>query len=244
MKKDYFSSHANAYATFRPTYPNELYDFIFSNVKKSDRAWDCGTGNGQTAQILARQFAIVDATDISQQQLNEAIQLPNINYLVCPAEKTPYEDHCFDLITVSQAIHWFQFDLFYDEVKRVMKPDGIIAVWGYSLITINKPIDALLNDFYTNVVGSYWDAARKFVDSHYKTIPFPFTEIKAPEFEMKFNWTFDQLIGYVNTWSAVKQYIKINQVNPVEALSKKIRPLWFREVEVRFPLFVRVGTHR
>src|SRR5262245_31315897 len=103
--KDLFSKQANIYAAFRPTYPKELYDFIFSRVEKNHKAWDCATGNGQVAGYLANYFDKVYATDISQQQLDNAVKRDNITYSVSPGEKTSFEDQQFDLITVAQALH-------------------------------------------------------------------------------------------------------------------------------------------
>jgi SAM-dependent methyltransferase len=241
MNKDYFSSHAQQYATFRPTYPNDLFDFLFSKVALFNRAWDCGTGNGQTALVLAQRFTRVDATDISQLQLQEAPKHPIINYSVCPAEQTLFKDFAFDLITVSQALHWFNLDLFYKEVNRVLSPQGIIAVWGYSLLRVNPGVDKILDDFYRTTVGPYWDDARKYVDEEYKNILFPFQEIQAPRFSMTFHWSFDQLIGYINTWSAVKKFIQERKINPVDELAEKIKPFYGTSNTIVFPLFMRIG---
>ena len=71
--KDFFSSQSKVYAAFRPTYPKELYQFIFRHLTEKKVAWDCATGNGQVAQYLASYFNEVYATDISQQQLDHAV---------------------------------------------------------------------------------------------------------------------------------------------------------------------------
>ena len=132
--KDNFSSHSKAYAQFRPHYPKELFDHLLTFVNSKNTAWDCGTGNGQVAGVLADYFTEVYATDISQQQLNEAVRKNNIHYSVQPAEGTGFTDHRFDLITVAQAIHWFRFDPFYAEAKRTLQPGGLLAVIGYGLL--------------------------------------------------------------------------------------------------------------
>ena len=132
MSKDLFSGHADLYASFRPTYPNDLFQFIFKNVGQFDKAWDCGTGNGQVAQSLAPHFKSVEATDISRKQLENAKVIENINYQVCSAESTPFSKNSFDLISVGQAIHWFDLNKFYSECQRVAKPGCVIALFGYS----------------------------------------------------------------------------------------------------------------
>lgn len=240
--KDLFSGHSKIYAAFRPTYPEELYQFIFKHVARKSVAWDCATGNGQAAQRLAKDFKKVFATDISQKQLDQAAQAENIFYSVSKAEETSFPDNQFDLITVGQAIHWINTNDFYQEAIRTSKPDGILAVWGYSLLTINPEIDKLIQDFYTNVVGKYWDQARKLVDEKYKNIPFPFEVIPTPEFSLNVNWTIDHLAGYLTSWSATQKYIETHSVNPVPELVERIKPIWKDEIKsASFPLFLKLG---
>ena len=240
-RKDRFSNHAQQYATFRPTYPKELYDFIFSHVKKFDIAWDCGTGNGQVARDLSKQFKIILATDISEKQLANAFEADNIFYSKA-GERTTFPDHQFDLITVAQAIHWFTIPEFYEEVQRVGKKDAVVAIWGYSLLSISPEIDKHLHDFYFNKVGPYWDKERKLIDEQYKTISFPFTEIASPKFKLTFDWTVEEFQGYLSTWSSVQKYIQANQINPVEGFMKEIHPLWKSgRQNINFPLFLRLG---
>lgn len=241
MIKDRFSNHAKQYAIFRPTYPKELYDFIFSHVKKFDVAWDCGTGNGQVARDLSTRFKVVEASDISEQQLANAYKAENIFYTKAD-EKTNFPDAHFDLITVAQAIHWFNISEFFKEVKRVAKKDAIIAVWGYSLPTLNPEVDKRLQEFYSKVVGPYWDKERRLIDAQYKTIFFPCSEIRTPEFSLSLEWNLEEFQGYLSTWSSVQKYIQANQINPVESFMKEILPLWKSDRQnINFPLFLRLG---
>jgi SAM-dependent methyltransferase len=241
MSKDLFSIHAHQYAVFRPTYPKELYEFIFSKVKSFGTAWDVGTGSGQVARDLSKQFEQVIASDISAKQLENAYQAKNIFYFQT-AETILFSNKKFDLICVAQAIHWFDREKFYTEVKRVAGPDGIIAVWGYGLLSINPEIDLLMKDFYANIIGPYWDKERKLVDEEYKTIDFPFSEIEVPTFAFSSHWTLTELQGYLNTWSSIRKYILENKTNPVENLMARIQPLWqLEKTEVKFPLFLRLG---
>ena len=239
--KDLFSQHSELYAQFRPTYPNELYEFIFSHVNNFETAWDCGTGNGQSARVLSGKFKKVFATDISANQIEQAHMADTIFYSVC-GEKTSFADSSIDLVTVAQAIHWFNLEAFYEEVNRVTKSNAVLAVWGYSLLSIDPEIDSLLQNFYRNVVGTYWDKERQLVDKQYKTIPFPFKEMTTPTFEFHFDWTIEQLKGYLTTWSAVRKYIQANEINPVIKLIEDITPLWKGEsMRITFPLFLRMG---
>lgn len=241
MSKDLFSSHASQYATFRPTYPKELYDYLFSQVKNFDNAWDAGTGNGQVARDLSKKFKSIFATDISDKQIQNAVQSENITYSVA-AETTTFPEKSFDLICVAQAIHWFDREKFYAEVKRVAKPNALLAVWGYGLLNINADIDPIIKDFYKNIVGPYWDKERRLIDEEYQTIQFPFNEIKVPKFSFSFQWTLEELHGYLTTWSSVQKFMKEKKFNPVDELIEKIKPHWHSsKLTISFPLFTRIG---
>ena len=241
--KDNFSKHADIYAKYRPTYPQELYDFILSKVENRNTVWDCGTGNGQTAKELAKYFKKVFATDISEKQIQNAATAENIFYSVQPAEKTRFSENSFDLITVSQALHWFDATKFYAEAKRVAKPGAWITVWMYSLATISPEIDKLINvKHYKETLGSYWDYERKYIDDNYSSLPFPFRELHCPIFKMSFDWTLDELAGYLNTWSALQKFIAQNNFNPVDKLTDQIRAHWVKEkMKIIFPVYVRMG---
>lgn len=241
--KDNFSSDSDKYARFRPTYPSDFFDYLNSLLPLKQYAWDCGTGNGQVAQELAKTFERVFATDISQSQIANAIQTENISYSLQPAEKTDFPDQMFDLIIVAQAIHWFDFDKFYAEVKRTSKENALICIIGYGRIEISTKIDQIITHFYQNVVGTFWDKERKYLDENYSTIPFPFREIQPPTFIIRHLWTLEHLIGYLNTWSGVKHFIKQNGYNPVDQLQIEIKQNWGNEKtrEIRFPLLLRIG---
>ena len=239
---DRFSGHADLYVQHRIDYPDDLYEFILRAVPHRLTAWDCATGNGQVAGALADRFAQVEATDISETQLLLAVQKSNIRYQISPAEHTPFADHTFDLITVAQALHWFNVDAFHREVRRVAKPGTVIAEWGYGLVQITPRLDAIMLDFYRNRVGPYWDPQRKYIDDRYVTLPFPFAGAQRAEFVSRRNWPLDQFLNYLRTWSAVRQYIHENEKDPVIGLGNELRPIWGDgEREVRFGVFLRMG---
>lgn len=240
--KDNFTSIAEQYLRFRPHYPDALIDFVVSFVPEKKTALDVATGNGQVAEKLAKYFDVVYAIDISARQLENAIVKSNIIYNASPAEKTDFEAAQFDLITVAQAVHWFDFDGFYKEIYRILKPAGIFAVMGYGFFSTNPDSDKILHDYYYNIVGPYWDAERQYLDENYQTIPFPFEEISTEKFYNKFQWTFEQLTGYLETWSATQHYKKANQVNPIDLIREKLRQSWEDgNKEVNFPLLLRIG---
>lgn len=243
--KDNFSTQSKAYATFRPRLPDEVYAFIFQNVNTFELAWDVGTGNGQTAVQLAKKFKQVYATDISENQLLHAEHKPNIIYKKEQAEHASLQNASVDLITIAQAIHWFHFDDFYKEVKRVAKQNAIIAAFTYSLFEVtDKSVNDLIQHFYWTETQPFWDAERKLVDEEYKTIPFPFKEIPAPKFWMEYRWTVEQLLGYMSTWSAALHYKKNTGKNMIDELLKdKIEGVVTADqlLTIRFPIHIRMG---
>ncbi|MEP6926123.1 MAG: class I SAM-dependent methyltransferase [Ginsengibacter sp.] len=243
--KDNFSKQADLYSRFRPGYPREIFDFLLPLVADKKTAWDCGTGNGQVAVKLSQYFDEVYATDLSAAQIENAVNKSNIFYSVAKAEETLFPDNKFDLITIAQAIHWFNFEKFYQQVKRTLKPGGIIAVLGYDVFKINKKIDLMVDKFYRDTTGPYWDEERKYIDAHYLTIPFPFKEITTPAFSINYNWEFEKVTGYLNTWSAVQHYIRKNNENPVEKFSEELKKVWSTVLKrkVTFPIFMRAGRN-
>lgn len=242
--KDNFSSQAKLYANFRPHYPYQLYDFIYSNVRSFAKALDIATGNGQVAVELAKKFTEVHATDISAKQLSEAPAMPNIYYKVESAEDASFPENFFDLITVAQAIHWFDFEKFYSTAKKILKPQGIIVVIGYGLLSVNEKVDQWLHHYYKNITGPYWDKERKYIDDLYNSIPFPFAEIATPKLKIEYQWTKDQFIGYLNTWSAVQHFIKANNTHPLtQSLLNDLDDVWADNVvqSINFPLLLKAG---
>jgi ubiquinone/menaquinone biosynthesis C-methylase UbiE len=244
MAKDLFSQQAAIYARYRPVYPRELFDYILSFVPQRTSAWDCATGNGQAAVALANYFELVTATDHSEQQLQQTIPHQKIAYALAGIENTGLPDHCFDLITVAQAYHWFDFEAFHREVVRVARPEAVVAIWGYSLIqTADPDLQSLIDLFYKEKTGPYWDAERKYVDDHYSTVPFPYRELPDRSFQINVAWTKVDLIGYLNTWSSVQHFIKANGYNPVDEFAATLSTAW-PDDESRsfyFPLFLRLG---
>ncbi|MCF0058121.1 class I SAM-dependent methyltransferase [Dyadobacter sp. CY356] len=242
--KDNFSNHSKEYSVFRPTYPDEAIEFILNLVNNRGSVWDCGTGNGQLAGKLSPFFQEVFATDISENQIRNAVKKDNIVYEVVGAENVTFKENSFDLITVAQAIHWFDFDKFYEKVVQTLKADGIISVIGYNLMTIDEESDKIIRHLYADILGDkYWDKERKYLDEQYKTIPFPFQEVSTPAFSQKVNWNLDELIGYLNTWSAVQHFIKANGTNPVDDVRMAFEEIWGKEKqkEVTFPTLLRIG---
>lgn len=242
--KDNFSKQSSLYAKYRPDYPSALFEYILEFVKDKTTAWDCGTGNGQSAVVLSKYFKKVIATDISQKQLDEAGRAPNIFYAVKPAEDSGIESNSVNLITVAQAIHWFDFENFYKEVKRVATNDAVLAVWCYSLLRINDDINKLFDEYHFKKVGDYYDAERKYVDAHYATIPFPFEKMSTPSFEIIKYWTLQDFEGYLNTSSALHKYIAVHKVSPVPSFIESVKAFWPADEtkKIIFPIHLLLGV--
>lgn len=244
--KDHFSKHADAYARFRPGYPQELFAYLSSLTPDHLLAWDCGTGNGQSAIQLVEFFDQVYASDPSPQQLKNAFKHERIAYRSEPAEAPlALEDHSVDMITVAQALHWFEFDAFYFQVKRVLKSKGVIAAWAYGLPQINPAIDQLLREFHDDTVGAFWLAENKMIDANYSSIPFPFEEVLAPDFYITQYASLFELMGHVSTWSATQKYILQHRENPVNALTEKLMEHWLDSPEIKkkitWKLILKIG---
>ena len=244
MAKDLFSTQAEVYAKYRPAYPAELFQYILQFVEERNSAWDCATGNGQAANVLAEHFKKVEATDISESQLKNAFQKINIHYQVSPAETTSFPDNSFELITVATAYHWLNWKAFYKEATRVGKRDAVVAVWCYyTCLTDDEKINALYDHFYHAITGPYWDYERKFVDEKYKTVEFDFEFLPGKDFETNLQWDKEAFKGYLSTWSSVQKYIKLHKSSPIELIKDKLDLLWDDDEikSVRFPLCLRLG---
>ena len=239
--KDNFSSNSDDYKKFRPEYPSDVYDFIKSRLDCCEEAWDCGTGNGQVAGELAKFFGKVEATDISENQLKNAVEKVNIIYSIQPAEETKFKKDQFDLIICAQAVHWFDFDKFYAEVNRCLKPEGLLVIMGYGLFASTPEINQIISKFYNKIIGPYWDAERKYLDEEYQSIPFPFTEFETPEFYQVCDWDIEHLLGYLRTWSAVKHYKNKHHEDPVALIEHSLRQSFGNKNKVAFPILLRMG---
>jgi len=243
MPSDHFSTQSSQYALFRPTYPAALFDFLANQVTGKEAAWDCACGSGQATVELASRFRQVVGTDLSEAQLSHATDLPNVRWSMVHAEESGLESASMDLITVAQAVHWFDLPRFWEEARRVLKPGGILALWCYEVFTIPHPeIQSACDYFYNEVLGEFWPPERRIVEAGYSTFDFPFEELETPQFDMSVEWTLEQLLGYLSSWSATARYLKANGRSPIPELEEILRPLWSEErLKVRWPLSMRVG---
>ncbi len=241
--KDHFSGYAASYAQFRPHYPKALFAYLAALTPEREHAWDCATGNGQAAVALAEHFRRVTATDASAKQIENAAPHPRVEYRVAPAEASGLAAESIGLITVAQALHWFDLAKFFAEAKRVLRRDGVLAVWSYNLFRVQPEIDRLVENFYRETIGPYWDFERELVETGYRTIDFPFAEIVPPEFQMRATWSLEQALGFLRTWSATKSFIAARGFDPVDSLGEQLARFWGSPREVDWPLSFRIGRN-
>lgn len=239
---DRFSTQADLYARYRIDYPPALYDWLLPRVSGRQRAWDCATGNGQVPTVLARHFTHVDATDISQTQLAQAPALPNVTYQESPAEHTPFSAASFDLVTVAQAVHWFEPETFNQEVRRVLRPGGVVVEWGYNLLQVGPELDPLIREFHDETMRPYWDANRWHVLDEYARLPFPFEAVEHARFKVRRQWSAEWFLNYVRTWSSAAKYQKQHGEDAALLIADELTRRWGEgEREVTFPVFLRAG---
>lgn len=246
---EFFGVVAARYKQYSPKYPEALFRYLASLATHKERAWDCGTGSGgQAARGLAAHFSQVIATDASDRQIAIVDPYPGVEFRRKPAERSGLDDASADLLTAAQAVHCFDLDSFYAEARRVLTPGGVLAVWCYDLPIVDQgQIDRLINELYdAPCLAPYWPADRREIDDGYLHLPFPFIELRAPEFVAEETWPLDSLIGHLRTWQAITD----SEDDPeaadfVAAQLKRIAATWRRgrraRRAIRWKLHLRVG---
>ena len=241
---DHFSSVSAAYSAFRPRYPAALIDYFASLAPRRGVAWDCGAGSGQATADIAHRFDFVVATDLSAEQVSRATRGPKVGWAACAAERAAIRSKKVDAVAVAQALHWFAHDEFYAEVKRVASgPDVPIVAWTYAAPRMEGEVGEVLRRFMFEDIGEYWPPERKYVDTEYRTIPFPFERIEAPPFALENDWPLPQIVGYMRSMSATARYKKANGVDPVIAVEQELGALWRDDAPRRivWPVIVLAG---
>lgn len=244
---DHFSRDSASYAQFRPRYPAALFDWLAGLPERRALVWDCGTGTGQAAVALAGHFALVVATDASAAQVKAARRAGRVHYAAALSEASALRAGSVDLVTVAQALHWFDRDRFYREVRRVLAPGGALAVWTYGIFRSTPDIDRILERFYRETVGRFWPPERILVEQGYRTIDIPIDEVPAPTLEIEADLTLAGVLGFVRTWSAVGRYIAAHQRDPVAELALELGGAWGDPDQPRrlvWPLGIRAGRLR
>lgn len=244
---DDFKQTPGLYLAHRPTYPRALFEWLATASPRCERAWDCATGAGQAAVGLAEFFDSVLATDINQEQIEHAVSHPRIAYVVAPAEHSALPDATIDLITVACGVHWFDRDAFYQTAKRVLTPDGVLALWTYIWPwTGSKAVDEVLARLKEEVLHGHWPEVSSLYLSGYREMEFPFQELAVPSFSLECAWDADALMGFLSTWSAAQRYLRQNGTSPLQLIEEELRTAWKFEpprMPILLPLHFRVGRN-
>ncbi len=240
--KDHFSDQSAQYARHRPHYPDELFHFLEKLTTHRRLAWDCATGSGQAAIALSKHFDEVIATDASAAQIDSAVAHTGVSYRVAEAQDSGLNNASADLITVGQALHWFDIERFFAEATRVLDSSGILAVWCYELCKVTNTCDAVVDELYTDIVRDLWPPERRLIEERYAGIVMPGYELDAPTLDMKVSWSVVDMLGYLRTWSACNRYERTHGRDPVAMIEEPLRAAWGTDVRtVRWPLTLRVS---
>ncbi len=242
---DHFSAHAGTYATFRPRYPIALFHWLAMVAPGTALAWDAGTGNGQVATGLITRFAQVVATDASAEQIANAETHARITYRVAQYESGIAADAA-QLVTVGQALHWFDIDAFCREARRVLQPRGVLAVFAYLHSQVTPEIDLLVRHHHDVTLGHHWPVEHHLIHEEYRGIALPIDELVAPPFELREDWTLAQYRGFLRSWSATQRLIKARGEEPILAFERELEAAWgpASRRPVTWPLFMRAGEIR
>lgn len=228
-----FSDQSDLYARIRPQHPSEIYDYLAEVTPCHGLAWDCACGNGQVALDLARHFDVVEATDVSQEQISQALAIENVNFSVVASESTPFIDHAFDLVCVGQALHWFDYDKFWPELDRVLKPGGVFAAWGYIFPSMNPELDEVLQETLYPVIKPYWSERNRLLWNHYRDVNVPYRRLDSPEFTFSIEWNLEEFLTYIHTWSAVRRCMDELGAEFYSKTCDGLRGLWGEKLKRR-----------
>jgi SAM-dependent methyltransferase len=240
--KDHFSTQSDGYAQYRPTYPAELFQFLASIATAHTLAWDCATGSGQAAVALTEYFSTVVASDASRAQIDAAIPHSDVEYRVAAAEQSDLADASVDLLAVGQAFHWFDEELFFEEARRVLRPDGVLAIWAYEICEVSDRCDAIVDTLYRDLVGEYWPPERVMIEQGYSGVELPGVSVPAPDMMMSLEWSATEMLGYLRTWSACERYKAEKGSDPVEEISAQLESAWGAgRRRVAWPLAIKVS---
>ncbi|MGH9464911.1 MAG: class I SAM-dependent methyltransferase [Thermoanaerobaculia bacterium] len=240
---DHFSALASGYARHRPGYPPELFDWLAAAAPGRQRAWDAATGSGQAAAGLTERFVSVVATDASLAQVAAARRAAGLLYTIAMSEASPLLDQSFDLVAIGQALHWFDLGRFWPEVRRVLRPRGVVAAWTYDRVEVSPDVDRVLEWFNGELIAPYWPPERRHVETGYRDLSFPFARLHPPALAMEVEWSREELVGYLATWSSVGRYREALAEDPIGRLRAPLAAAWGSAARrrLRWPLTVLAG---
>lgn len=241
---DHFSRQAASYVRHRPRYPEALFDWLATLAPPGATVWEVAAGNGQATAGLVSRFRRVLATEPSLAQLALAGRHDGACWIAATGEAPPFATQSADLVVVATAAHWLEMSRFAVAVRQVARPGAALVVWCYGEVTVTPAVDALLAAYRRDTIDPWWPPGREHVESLYRTLDLPFRELEAPEMELVEDWDLAQLVGYLDTWSALARYRAARGEDPLPDLARRLADAWgdpARRRPVRWPLALRAS---
>lgn len=197
-----FTGKAVSYQKYRPEYPNECISFILkrSKVTKDSVIADIGAGTGKLTKLFLDKGFKVIAVEPNSDMINTLKDtLRNYENLVevnlSSAENTKIASNSTDLITVAQAFHWFEPDLFKAECKRILKSNGYVAILA-NLLNLSFDMEIKIKEIHEKYTDYCFD---KFKNS--SITDFFNNSFFLKDFENNILLNEEEFVGLFNTMS-------------------------------------------
>ena len=129
-------------------------------------------------------------------------------------------------------------------MRRLLTPGVVIALRLYDHCRINIELDVLSREYSEKTVVEYWPIENRKAWNFEESVDFPFERIKTPEFLLKVNWSLDEYLKYLYTWSSTQNYISKTGKDPIKVIYNRFRKLWKNEnekKEIIWKLVMKVG---
>jgi len=167
-----------------------------------------------------------------------------VSYSVQPAEATSFAAGSFDAVCVAQAVHWFDVDRFHAEVKRVLRPRGVLLLTAYGWSSVSPEVDRLVKRDVLVPIEPHWPAQNQLIMNGYRDLPFPFERIEFPQMAIEVRWTLGQYVDYIGTWSATRRLLELAP-DFLEKTQAALKAAWPDEEPrtVTMPLVALCGRH-
>jgi SAM-dependent methyltransferase len=217
-------SAARRYAAGRPYFHPLVTAQLraFTGVPRFARGLDVACGTGQSARALAEICEAVEAVDVSAEMIGEAEVHERVTYQVASAERLPFEEGAFNLVTVGLAFHWFDQAAFLQEAARVLKRHGWLAIYTHGFngeMSERADFPQWAHEVYPKRFPQ--PPRRAFGVSAELVRPYEFELAGDEKFSNEEGMTAEQLTGYLLTQTNVIAAVETGGV-PVDEAAKWI----------------------
>ncbi|KAL1479633.1 hypothetical protein MTO96_051691 [Rhipicephalus appendiculatus] len=179
---------------------------------------DVGCGPGQSTELFCPHFRKVVGTDISETQIGlarAACTAKNVSFEVSNAESLPFDDGTVALVSTVNALHWFRWDAFFAEVRRVLVDGGVFCPSLFRLRAVAEPgLEDCLEEFRYQEFKGYLTAQHDFWTYGYENTDVPFSDVRKKDFVVNEMTTLSAVLACVRTWSFV---IRMEEKEPERA---------------------------